>query len=77
MIRRGGKQSPKDPNVYPPGWDRQRVARIIRYYDARKDQDVLAGNRARRTVAQHVWMEIPRDLVPAVRNLIASRRKSA
>ncbi|MGD0139611.1 MAG: hypothetical protein ABSD28_12090 [Tepidisphaeraceae bacterium] len=66
----------KDPNVYPPGWNRQRVERIIDYYDRRKDQVVLRRSGVS-PAKEMVWMEIPEGLVPKVQKLIAGRRKSA
>jgi hypothetical protein len=65
-----------DPNVYPPGWNYRRVMAVIKYYDRRKDQPVLHRSRVSRA-AEVVWMEIPQDLVPKVRKLIADRKKSA
>jgi hypothetical protein len=49
---------------------------VIKYYDRRKDQPVLHRSRVSRA-AEVVWMEIPQDLVPKVRKLIADRKKSA
>ncbi|MGD0464451.1 MAG: hypothetical protein ABSB74_18355 [Tepidisphaeraceae bacterium] len=66
----------RDPNVYPEGWNRQRVHKVIKYYDRLKDQRVLV----RPTVAKAgelVWMEIPEGLVPKVQKLIAASKKSA
>ncbi len=28
-------------NEFPPGWDAERVRRVIEYYEARMDDDVL------------------------------------
>jgi hypothetical protein len=28
-----------DPNVYPKGWDRERVEALIRYYDSLTEDD--------------------------------------
>lgn len=67
----------RDPNVYPPGWDRQRVEAIAEYYDQRKDQAVLDPHSVAEASIGSVWMEIPEDLVPQIRKLIARRRKSA
>jgi hypothetical protein len=70
------RRTVKDPNVYPPGWDAQRVAAIARYYDRRQGQPVLREPSVSKA-AEVVWMEIPQDLVPKVQKLIAARRKSA
>jgi hypothetical protein len=31
-----------DRNIYPPGWNRQRANAVAKYYDARKDQPIVA-----------------------------------
>jgi len=33
---------PKDPNVYPPGWNYEIAMRVAKYYDARKDKLIIA-----------------------------------
>jgi hypothetical protein len=66
----------KDPNVYPPGWDYERTKAIADYYDSRKDQEFLADIKPG-AAAGLVWMEIPQELVPKVRKLLARGRKSA
>lgn len=77
MKRANSKTRRKDPNVYPPGWDYKRVKAIADYYDARKDEDVLADVEVTRTNAGLVWMEVPQELVPQVRKLIARVKKPA
>ncbi|HLL90705.1 MAG TPA: hypothetical protein VK324_15495 [Tepidisphaeraceae bacterium] len=67
----------KDPNVYPPGLNREKVEAIIAYYDARQTEDVLGESVEVGSVAEVVWMEVPQELVPQVRKLIAKHRKSA
>lgn len=62
----------KDPNIYPPGLNYKKAKAIADYYDSLKAQDVFEGRSD-----SAVWMEIPKDLVPKVRRLIAGRKKSA
>ena len=63
----------KDPNVYPPGWDAQRVQEVIDYYDAMSDDDLAAEIDAADAApdTSSTLMQIPTDLVPAVRELLA------
>lgn len=74
-MKKKTRRARKDPNVYPTGWNHRRTKAIADYYDARKDQPLLNESVA----AEHglVWMEVPQELVPQVRRLIARRRKSA
>jgi hypothetical protein len=79
MIRKNGnprKKQAKDPNVYPKGWNRQRVQDVIKYYDGMRNQRVLERPSVSKA-AELVWMEIPEDLVPKVQKLIAGSKKSA
>ena len=46
---------------FPPGWDEKRVRRLIAHYEEQ-------GKEEAQTV-----MDIPNELVPAVRELIANR----
>ena len=32
----------KDPNKYPPGWDLERVRRIIQHYESQTDEEAVA-----------------------------------
>ena len=36
----------KDPNRYPPGWDSERVRRLIQHYDAQTDEEAIAEDEA-------------------------------
>jgi hypothetical protein len=77
MTKPKRKERKKDPNVYPPGWDYARAKAIADYYDARKDVDFLGDTETTRSSAGLVWMEIPQELVPQVRKLIARVKKPA
>ena len=67
----------KDSNVYPPGWDARRTAAVATYHDARQDQSILGEDVDSGTRTGLVWMEIPQELVPQVRKLIARQRTPA
>lgn len=70
------RKSGKDPNVYPEGWNYERVQKIIEYYDRFAHKPVLKNSRVSRA-SDAVWMEIPEKLVPKVQKLIAGMKKSA
>ncbi|HEX4793161.1 MAG TPA: hypothetical protein VH370_05185 [Humisphaera sp.] len=77
MKKQATRKSRRDPNVYPAGWDYARTKAVADYYDGRKDEAVLDEPSVTRASVGLVWMEVPQDLVPKVRKLIAQRRKSA
>ncbi len=61
---------------YPPGWDEARVRRVVEHYEEQSDEEALAEDEAAYESTTHTVMEVPVDLVPAVRELIAKRRAS-
>jgi hypothetical protein len=55
----------------PAGWDEQRIQHVLTHYERQtEDEAVDEDERALEDVSQTV-MEVPRELVPAVRELIA------
>lgn len=66
----------KDPNVYPPGLNAKKVAEIIAYYEARQEVDLLEEGD-HELIEPTAWVEVPLELVPKVRQLIARRKKPA
>ena len=61
-------------NRLPPGWDDQRIRRVLEHYDAQTDEEALAEDEERFEAPGHVVMEVPAELVAQIRELIAKRR---
>ena len=59
---------------FPPGWDEDRVRRVLDHYETQSDEEALAEDEAAFESTTHTVMEVPVELVPAVRELIAKRR---
>ena len=59
---------------YPPGWDEERVKRVLASYEQQSDDEAVAEDEATYESTTHTAMEVPVDLVPAVRELLAKRR---
>jgi hypothetical protein len=59
---------------YPPGWDEQRVKRALAHYEEQTDDQAVAEDEAAYESTTHTTMEVPIDLVPAVRDLLGKRR---
>jgi L-alanine-DL-glutamate epimerase-like enolase superfamily enzyme len=64
----------EDPNIYPPGLDRDKVEAIIAYYDNQTEDEAVAEDEAAWQAEGMTMMQVPTDLVPLVRDLIAQRR---
>ena len=61
---------------FPAGWDEARVRRVLAHYEGQTDEEAVAEDEAAHEDASQTLMEIPIDLVPAVRRLIAERKRA-
>ena len=59
---------------FPTGWDAQRVGRVLAHYESQTDEESVAEDEAAYEAPDQTMVEVPRELVPAVRELIAKRR---
>lgn len=58
-------------NRFPPGWDEERVRKVLAHYEEQSEEEAVAEDEAGFEDRTHTVMEIPVDLVPAVRKLLA------
>jgi hypothetical protein len=65
----------KVKNEFPPGWDEARVRRVIDYYEAQSEDEAFAEDEAVFSDRHHTLMEVPADLVPTIRELIAKHER--
>jgi hypothetical protein len=61
----------KKKNRFPPGWDHQRVRAVLEHYEAQTEEEAVAEDEAAYEDAAQTFMEVPNELVPKVRELIA------
>ena len=59
---------------FPAGWDEQRVRRVLAHYEDQTDEEAVAEDEAVYEEPIQTMIEVPYELVPAVRELIAKRR---
>ena len=64
----------KKKNIYPSGWDEERVQGVLEYYENQSDEEAAAEADAAFESATETVMVVPVDLVPAVRELIAKQQ---
>ena len=60
-------------NKFPDGWDEEKVRRVLAHYEEQTDEDALLEDEAGIEPSETV-INVPHDLVPKVRELIAKRR---
>jgi len=58
---------------FPPGWDEERVRKVLARYESQTEEEALAEDEAAYEDTSQTFMEIPNELVPAVRELLAKR----
>lgn len=61
-------------NKFPPGWDEERVKRVLVHYESQTEEEAVAEDEAAFEAADQTIMEVPTELVPQVRELIAKHR---
>jgi hypothetical protein len=62
---------------FPAGWDAARVRRVLEHYENQSDDAAVAEDEASLETTTETLMEVPVDLVPAVRRLIEEHKRSA
>ena len=65
----------KKPGKFPPGWDEERVQRVLERYESQSEIEAVAEDEAAFESLVETMMSVPTDLVPEVRELIARRKK--
>ena len=60
---------------FPPGRDEARVQRVLAHYETQTETEAVAEDEAAYESPDHALVSVPRELVPAVRELIAKHRK--
>ena len=60
---------------FPDGWDESRVKRVLEHYESQSEEQAVAEDEAASEQRDQTLMEVPNELVPTVRELIAKRRK--
>ncbi len=61
---------------FPPGWDEERVRRVLAHYEQETEEEAVAEDEAAFEDSTQAVVEVPRELVPAIRELIAKHKQS-
>ena len=65
----------KKKSTYPPGWDEARVRRVLAHYEQQTEAEAVAEDEAAFENQTQTAMEVPVELVPVVRELIAKHQR--
>lgn len=67
-----GKRAVRKRNKFPPGWDEERVRRVLAHYEQQTEDEAVAEDEAARENRTQTMMQVPRELVPKIRQMIAN-----
>ena len=62
---------------FPPGWDEERTRRVLDHYEKQTEDEAVAEIEAAFERPTETVMQIPNELVPAVRELLAKHRSDS
>lgn len=60
--------------TFPPSWDEERVRKVLTHYEEQTEEEATAEDKAAFEDSAQTIMEVPNELVPVVRELIAKHR---
>jgi hypothetical protein len=61
-------------NKFPPGWDEKRVQKVLKHYEEQIGEEAIAEDEAAFEDSGQTVMEVPNELVPEIRELIARHK---
>ena len=59
---------------FPPGWDAERVQKVLAHYEEQTEDEAVAEDEAALEDQTQTMMKVPTALVPAIRELIAKHQ---
>ena len=66
----------KKENKFPAGWNSERVQKVLAHYETQTEEEALAEDEAAYEHSTQTMIEVPKALVPVVRELIAKHKES-
>ena len=60
-------------SLFPEGWDEHRVRKVLDHYEQQSEDEAVAEDEAPYDNRKASLVEVPIELVPAVRELIAKQ----
>ena len=62
---------------FPPGWDEERVRRVLACYEEQTEEEAVAEDEAAFENTTQTFIEVPNELVPTIRELVAKHQRRA
>ena len=56
---------------FPPGWDEKRIRKVLAHYEHQTEDEAMTVDEAVFGDSSQTVIELPKELVPTVRELIA------
>jgi len=73
IVAAGGERKVKE-SEFPPSWDAERVRRVLAHYESQSEEEAVAEDEAAFETKGQTVMEVPSELVPMIRELIANHK---
>jgi len=61
---------------FPPGWDADRVRRLIAHYDSLDEEQQVAEDEAAQEQPSQTTVVVPVEFMPAIRQMLAQKGAS-
>jgi hypothetical protein len=61
---------------FPPGWDEERVRSVLAHYEQQTEEEAVAEDEAAFEDSTQTVIEVSKDLLPEIRELIAKHKES-
>ena len=58
-------------NQFPPGWDEERVHRVLAHYERQTEEEAVAEDERAFKKGGRTVVEVPAELMPVIREVIA------
>jgi Domain of unknown function (DUF4258) len=73
-YRRRQRKTKMKQSKFPLGWDEERVRRVLSAYEQQTEEEAVAEDEAAFESSTQTFIEVPNELLPAVRELIAKHK---
>lgn len=67
----------KKTTKFPPGWDEERVRRVLAHYESQTEEEAVAEDEAAFEDPTQTMIEVPTELVSKIRRLIARHQSQS